>query len=258
MPGHDEILICPLPRLLAGLHKIKTALDLAEQAREIGLLLRAETRHDLPLFAQQPRDQSFVQRSSFPRHAQGELAAIVLILDPFDELARHQRRDGAANGGFVGARAMRNVLRAACLVAEAKCGQHPPFRDIQPVALLILAGQRGGDLGRQPVQAERHKFEEVEAGACLGSVLPAQGRANFARRRFWQKSLQFELTAERARSLDSCRCDYHSGGSVPWPERAWRSPGSRPPKSSPRPGSAIVATPIRIGPAAAWPNIRSW
>ena len=80
----------------------------------------------------------------------------------------HQRRDGAADGGFMGAGAMRDVLRAAGVVAETERRQHPPFRNIQPVALLIFAGQRGADLGRQPVQPERHEPEEIEPGGFFG------------------------------------------------------------------------------------------
>ena len=60
-----------------------------------------------------------------------------------------------------------DVLRAAGIVAEAERRQHPPFRNIEPVALLIFAGQRGADLGRQPVQPKRHETEEVESAALL-------------------------------------------------------------------------------------------
>ena len=62
----------------------------------------------------------------------------------------------------MGAGAMGDVLRAAGIVAEAERRQHAPFRNIEPVALLIFARERGADLGRQPVQAERHEFEQVE------------------------------------------------------------------------------------------------
>src|ERR1700686_5577262 len=92
---------------------------------------------------------------------------------------------------------MRDVLRAAGLVAEAERRQHPPFRNIEPIALPVFACQSGRNLGRPPVQPERGESEQVE------------GR---------QKSLQFELTAGTG-SLDSCRRDYPSEVAVLWPEQ---------------------------------------
>ncbi len=103
------------------------------------------------------------------RQAQPEFAAVVFVLDTLDELPFHQRGDGAADGRFVGPGAMRDVLRAAGIVAEAERRQHPPFRNVEPVALLIFARQRGADLGRQPVQAERHEAEEIEPSLSSGA-----------------------------------------------------------------------------------------
>jgi hypothetical protein len=52
-----------------------------------------------------------------------ELAAVVFVLDAFHELPRHQCRDGAADAGFVRSGAMRNVLRAARIIAESERAQ---------------------------------------------------------------------------------------------------------------------------------------
>src|SRR5450755_3396971 len=92
---------------------------------------------------------------------------------------------------------MRDVLRAAGVVAEAERRQHAPFRNVQAIALLIFARQRGRDLGRQPVQAEWHKSQEINFG---------------------QNPLQFELTGQCEGSLDGCRCDYPSCDPGRWPE----------------------------------------
>ena len=99
--------------------------------------------------------------------AQAEFAAVVLVLDALDHLPLHQRGDRAADGRFMGAGAMGDVLRAAGVVAETERRQHAPFRNVEPVARLILGRERGADLGRQPVQAERHEFEEIEPRAFL-------------------------------------------------------------------------------------------
>ena len=88
----------------------------------------------------------------------------------------HQRGNGAADGGFVGAGAMRDVLRAAGIVAEAERRQHAPFRNVEPVARLIFDRKRGTDLGRQPVQPERHELEEIQPG-----VFRCDARSSFAR-----------------------------------------------------------------------------
>src|SRR3977135_4075877 len=123
-----------LARLLGGLHQIETPLDLAARMRKILALLRGEARQDLLLAAQQARDQFPVQRAALPRQAQLVLAAVVFVLDALHQLPLHQRGHRAADGGFVGPGAMRDVLRAARLVTKAKRRQHPPFRTIQPVS----------------------------------------------------------------------------------------------------------------------------
>ena len=75
---------------------------------------------------------------------------------------------------------MRNVLRAARIVAEAERRQHAPFRNVEPVAFLIFARQRRRNLGRQPVQPERHEPEQVEAGAFVGRVFVAPAGGSLA------------------------------------------------------------------------------
>src|SRR5229473_6891472 len=132
-----------LVNLLAGLYETETLLNFAEHERKILALLRGEARKDLLLLALQPRDQLLVQRFALSRHAQPVLAAVVFILDAFDQLPPHQRGDRAADGGFVRPGAMRNVLRTGRIIAEAKRRQHAPFRNIQPVAFLIFARERG-------------------------------------------------------------------------------------------------------------------
>src|SRR6266566_1083229 len=158
-----------LVRFPAGLHETEASLDLAEHNRKIPAFLRGETGQDLLLLALQPRDQLLVQCLALSRHAQPELAAVVFIFDAFHQLPFHQRRDRAADGGFVGSGAMRNILRAAGFVAEAERRQHAPFRNIQPVALLIFARKRSADLGGQSVQPEWHKSEQIE---CCQKTAP--------------------------------------------------------------------------------------
>src|SRR3979490_1504334 len=112
-PHHEGLrsIIPRLARFLAGLHQIETVLDLAEHQREILSLLRGEAGQDLLLLAQQTRDQLLVQRFALPRHAQPVLAAVVFVFDALDELSPQQRRDRAADGGFVRSGAMRNIFR---------------------------------------------------------------------------------------------------------------------------------------------------
>src|SRR5260370_8053440 len=128
-----------LVRFPAGLHQTEAFLDLAEHKRKVLALLRREAGQDLLLLALQPRDQLLMQRLALSCHAELELAAVALILDAFHQLPRHQRGDRAADGGFVGAGPMRNVLRAARVGAEAERPQYPPPRNIPPVTLLISA-----------------------------------------------------------------------------------------------------------------------
>ena len=149
--------------LLAGLHQFEAVFELAQQGSEVAALLRRETRQDLLFAPQQPRKQFLVKRAALARQAQAEFAAIVGVFDPLDDLRLHQRRHRAADGRFVGARALRDVLRAAGFLAETERRQHAPARDIETMALPIFDGERVGDLGGQPVEAERHEFEQIEA-----------------------------------------------------------------------------------------------
>src|SRR5882757_8372119 len=57
-------------------------------------------------------------------------------------------------------------VRVQCAIY---CALHAPFRNIQPVALLIFARKRGADLGGQPVQPEWHKSEQIE---CCQKTAP--------------------------------------------------------------------------------------
>src|SRR5436190_20403899 len=144
---------------------------------------------------------------------------------------------------------MGNILRAAGIVPKTQCRQHTPFRDIQSVALPVLDRQRRRHLGGQPVQPERRESEQVEA-RCFGRVFVTRSGSRPARKRFWQKSLQFELTAA-AGSLDSCSCDYLGAKELLCQSNlnAWRVP-----KFS----SAIAATPIRTGLTPSRRSIRLW
>ena len=63
--------------------------------------------------------------------------------------------------------AMDDILRAAGVIAETQRGQHAPFRNVETVALAILAGKLGADFGCQPVQAKWNELKEIERGiAC--------------------------------------------------------------------------------------------
>src|SRR5438270_269709 len=108
------------------------------------------------------------------------LAAIVLVLDALDDLPLHQRRDRAADGGFMGAGALSDILRAAGIVAEAERRQHAPFRNVEPVAGRIFDRERRTDFGGQPVQAERHESEQVQPGTSLGRAFFALAGGHFA------------------------------------------------------------------------------
>src|SRR5260370_464875 len=154
-------------RLLAGLDEVKALFDLAEQCCKILSLLHGEARQNLLFLAQQARNQFLVQRLALAGQAKAEFAAVVCILDTFHNLPFHQRGDGAANGRFMGPGALGDVLCTAGIIAETERRQHPPFRDVEPVPRLILAGQRGTDFGRQPVQAKRHEMEKVELSLAI-------------------------------------------------------------------------------------------
>ena len=90
--------------------------------------------------------------------------AVVGILDALDQIALHQGGDRAADGRLVGAGALGNVLRAAWILAKPERRQHAPFRNVEAIARLVLDGKRVADLGREPVEAERHESEKIESG----------------------------------------------------------------------------------------------
>jgi hypothetical protein len=98
-------------------------------------------------------------RWPFSVSSQAEFAAIIgFVLDPLDRSrVMQQRGHRAADRGFVRAGAMRDVLRAARIAAEAECRDDAPGRNIEAIARLILARERGTDLRREPVEAERHE-----------------------------------------------------------------------------------------------------
>ena len=137
-------------------------------------LRRGEARQDFLLLAQQARDQFLVQlvplRVRRSRNSRRSSAFSTRSIDlPF-----HQRGDGAADGRFMGPGALGDVLRAAGVVAEAERRQHAPLRNVEPVTRLIFDRERGADLGREPVEAERHELEEVEPAFFLRCALLAR------------------------------------------------------------------------------------
>src|SRR6266436_6886936 len=162
--------------LRAGLHQIKAPLDLAEQASKLLALARGEASKNLLLPALQARDQLLIERLAPARQAQVEFTAVFFVLDALDDLPPHQRGDGAADGRFMQIGAVRDILRAAGAVAEAERRQHPPFRNVQPIALLIFARQRHADLGRQPVEAERRKPKEIKSRQGISNLSCAEPR----------------------------------------------------------------------------------
>ena len=108
------------------------------------------------------RDQLFIECAAFSGELQGQFAAILGILDPLDQLLLQKMRDGAADGRFVRPGALGDILRRAGLVPEAERGHHPPFGNVETIAVPILAGEFGADFRGQPVQPERHEAEKIE------------------------------------------------------------------------------------------------
>src|ERR1700736_3934412 len=95
-------------RFLAGLNQVEALLDLAKQRHKILALLHGEARQDLLFLAEQARDQFLIKRLALAAQPKAEFAAVVFVLDALDQLPVYQRGDGAADGGFVRARALRN------------------------------------------------------------------------------------------------------------------------------------------------------
>src|SRR6516164_1253124 len=208
----SSIHFCP-SRLFERLHKVETLLDLAEQTREISSFAVAEAGHNLPFLALQARNQILVEHPSLGGQTQHKFAAVVLVLDPLDEPPRHQRRDCPADGGFVRASTVRNILGAAGFGAKAKRGQHSPFRNVEAISIPVFAGKRCGNLCSKAVEAERYKQEQIQSRPGPRSEFLLRTLVCPSRKRLRQKPLQFELTEERARSLDRCKCDYPTGPS---------------------------------------------
>lgn len=109
-------------------------------------------------------NQLLIQRAALARQLQRKFAPVALVLDALDQLLLQQMRHSPADGRFVRPRAVRDVLRGAGIVAESERGQHPPFRNIEAVAFPIFAGELRAHFRREPVQPERHEFEEIELG----------------------------------------------------------------------------------------------
>src|SRR4051812_46498170 len=150
-------------RLLAGLDQIEARLDLADQSLERLALVRGQTGHDLALPLLQTRDQLLIERLALAGQSQAEFAPVIGVLDPLDQPPLQQRSDGTADRRFVRAGACCDILRAAGLAAKTERRQHAPFRNIESVALAIVAGERRADLGGQTIEPEWRELEQVEA-----------------------------------------------------------------------------------------------
>src|SRR4051794_32621688 len=90
-PGMMPLIRLRSARLAARRHQVEAFFDLAERQREGFALPCGKAGQDFLFAALEARDQLLIQREALAGQAQGELTAVVGVLDALDQLALHQR-----------------------------------------------------------------------------------------------------------------------------------------------------------------------
>ncbi len=93
-----------------------------------------------------------------------KFAPVVLVLHPLDQSAASA---DARTARLMVDLCVRVQWAMYCAVqassSKAQRGQDAPFRNIEPIAYLILTGECGADFRRQPVEPERNESETDRA-----------------------------------------------------------------------------------------------